>query len=376
MSYFSSEDRSDSRVAGTRLVSIFLAVAATLTSLFVTVVASVERGATWVEKAVWISFGAVILLSAHLLPAVTKRWSTRARAMVFPIWLGAILATGYTHATFFLNSQISVGEQRASALTAKMPVPNALPVMTRSRTQIAADSATTVRSLAMLDSRRCTNDCATIIARRKALVAHLDALKIEDAEAVRTERAADDRAAAAKRRESAQDRARSDPFMDILAAIFRVGADRVSLLVAVILGWLVDAVAVVSWTSVTRALVRDERTVAPCDVAVVDGPVEAGDKAIVVLRAAANEPYLSADPQAKALPSILSNAEPVGPVVQTAAQLMELSELAAAIRAGKAKPTLTSIQNYLSCTDGAAMALRRRLAEEYPELFQPQQVVA
>lgn len=360
--------------ATSRLVSIFLGVAATLTSLFITVIAGEERGATSAEKAVWIATGVVILLAAHLLPALTKGAPIAVKGLVLPIWIGALLATGYTHATFFLNAQGRVGDQRASAVAA-IATATPLPASRlRGRTQIAADVASTLRNLALLDTRRCSTDCAAVVARRKALLARLDALKIEDAEAVRAEKASDERTAAVDRSQKAQAEARMDPFIADLASFVRLGANQISLLVAIVLGWLVDAVAVVSWASVARPQTKTETTTQEfTDGSPILERSGLSTAPVVELRAAANEPLLDekdAVPEAAEFRLAAVPAVPVPEAGETS-DAVGLVDLADAIRAGRVKCTLTSIRKYRGCTDGAAMALRRRLAEEHPDLFRP-----
>ena len=361
-----------------RLVSISLGIAATLTSLLITVIAGEERGATWAEKTVWIATGVVILLAAHLLPALIKGAGMSVKGIVLPIWIGALLATGYTHATFFLNAQGRVGEQRASAVAAMRSVP-ALPAVanTRSRTQIAADVAATHRNLALLDTRRCSTDCAAVAARRKVLSARIEALRIEDVEAVRAEKSSDARTAAVERSQRDQDEARVDPFVADLATFLRLGANQINLIIAIVLGWLVDAVAVVSWASVARP---QARTATP--ETATQTSVEASDHQpsvvcaapVFLIRAAANEPLLREKVAAPDVAERESRFEP--PVaafseVEEGDQVIDLADLAAAIRAGRVKSTLASIRAHLGCTDGAAMAFRRRLAEDHPELFRP-----
>ncbi|VVE14366.1 MULTISPECIES: hypothetical protein [Pandoraea] len=376
MAHLVLQKQSDNSAASGRIFSVCLAVAATLTSLFITVIASEERGATWAEKAVWVATGVVILLAAHLLPALTKGARMSVKGMALPIWIAALLATGYTHATFFLNAQGRVGEQRASDVGATMSVP-ALPSVhsLRSRTKIAADVATTLRNLALLDIGRCGANCGAVNARRKALSARLEALRIEDAEAVRAEKAADARMAAVDRSQKAQDNARVDPFVANLAAVLRLRTDLISLIMAIVLGWLVDAVAVVSWASVARsrpgAVVPEIAPQAPVAAPVLR-TCDVSGAAAVVGQAAANEPLLHEEFVA---PSIGECEFPVEPAVAAATaqeeELASLADLAVAIRAGRVKSTLSSIRAHLGCTDGAAMALRRRLAEEHPDLFRP-----
>lgn len=364
-----------------RIVSICLGVAATLTSLFITVIAGEERGVTWTEKAAWVATGVVILLAAHLLPALTKGARVSVKGLVLPIWIGAIIATAYTHATFFLNAQGRVGDQRASAVAAvpTVPVLTAAP-SARSRTQIAADVATTVRNLALLDARRCDADCGAVAARRKALSARLDALSIEDAEVVRSEKASDAHVAAVDRRQKAQDDARVDPFMAGVASFVRLGADQVSLLMAIVLGLLVDAVAVVAWASVAQPtpqpqLLKMEAEAPPRGI-VAPAPEVPGLFAVAAVagRVAANEPRLNDQIVAPVAPTAELAVEPLAEAdtpAEKGADVVDLADLAAAIRAGSAKTTLASIRAYLGCADSAAMAFRRRLAEEHPDLFRP-----
>ncbi|VWC82792.1 hypothetical protein BLA39750_01329 [Burkholderia lata] len=378
MAQLDLKSSTDRRASSSRLISICLGVGATLTSLFITVIAGAERGSTPAEKCVWVATGVVILLAAHLLPALSKGAGIAVKCTVLPIWLGALLATGYTHATFFLNAQGKVGEQRAIAVaqtSAGASLPN-VPV-TRSRTQIATDVAGTRRSLALLDARRCTADCGAATARRTALTARLEALKIEDGEAVRAERASDARAAAMERHRMAQDEARQDPFVAKLASAVRLGADQVSLVVAIVLGWLVDAVAVISWASVARSQRQEEareysqgRTLD----AVPHRSVELPPRPEVIVRAAANEPLLSGPGTAIAGLAVdeLTEAAGVSAIDEWRGEAaVDLADLAEAIRAGQTKATLPAIRAFLGCADGAAMALRRRLAEEHPDLFRP-----
>jgi hypothetical protein len=83
-----------------RLCAVTLAVTATATSACIAVIAGSERGGEPVERAAWIFIGLILLLSAHLLPALARTAGSHVRCAAAFLWPGAVWATSYGHAIF------------------------------------------------------------------------------------------------------------------------------------------------------------------------------------------------------------------------------------------------------------------------------------
>ncbi|MFX1674064.1 hypothetical protein PWR63_17660 [Paraburkholderia sp. A2WS-5] len=107
-----------------------------------------QRGGFLAERVLWIAVGVVLVVAAHLLPALVRAHGWRVRAVGALLWIGCIAATCYGHAVFFLMAQKHAGELRAAAV----------PVVTakgRGMAEIARDRADAVTRLARTNARRC-----------------------------------------------------------------------------------------------------------------------------------------------------------------------------------------------------------------------------
>ncbi|WP_069301953.1 hypothetical protein [Burkholderia sp. CQ001] len=67
-----SDRRIASRSTLPRLIALILALGATGTSAWISIVAGIERGGTSAERAAWAAVALVVLLAAHLLPAMSQ----------------------------------------------------------------------------------------------------------------------------------------------------------------------------------------------------------------------------------------------------------------------------------------------------------------
>ncbi|WP_321935240.1 hypothetical protein [Paraburkholderia sp. J8-2] len=358
---------------GWRIACVLLGVLATGTSLLITVIAGIERGATLAERAAWIATGVVLLLAAHLLPALGRRATLIPKLAGLVLWVAAFLAVGYTHTTFFLNAQRGTGEQRAERIQSASPAQVAQ--KTRSRTAIAADIATATRTFELLKVQACDARCEGLHARKMATQARLAALRIEDQEAQRAERIEDAGAAAAAT--LAQDRAlaRTDPFVGVIAGFTGLSLPVAGVVIAACLGWMLDGVAAVAWLYATTAFT------VPSDERILQESVRHAGRAEV-------RPVV-ANPSIEPANDVFCAAEPVGTpgvedtlaasVVRTTCdqihtqpvrdEASEVERLTSAIEAGCLLPTVGAIVGYIGCSQGRALALRQRLAESRPELF-------
>ncbi len=156
-----------------RIISGAIAVTATATAIGLSAVAGIQRGGWESERALLIAMGVVLVVAAHLIPALTRGKSAPARAVGLAIWAAAMAATCYGHATFFVFAASHAGDERASHITAA-PV-----TASRDPVTIAHDRATVSGKLAQAQAERCRSACPELQARRARLAGEIEALDVE-----------------------------------------------------------------------------------------------------------------------------------------------------------------------------------------------------
>jgi hypothetical protein len=298
-----------------------LAVTATATAACLSILAGWQRGGWATERALWIAVGVVLVVAAHLLPALCRSHGWRIRVAGAVLWLACMAATCYGHAVFFVMAQKHAGELRAAAV----PV-----VVTRGRglAEIAADRAEVVARLARVTERRCGDRCATVRIERATLTARLDALTVEADEAKRAESAQD--SAAAERAA-----ATADPVTGALTA-FGLPAAHADLVAGLAFAAVLEGVACFAWL---LALRPDD---AP-EIAVT--PVTQGSHAVAVteVTAASNEV-----------------AAPESPEIESPDDVTRVRE---AVAAGTLRGTVIEIRKFLGCSQATAAAVRRQIEQ-------------
>ncbi|SDR18461.1 hypothetical protein SAMN05443245_3395 [Paraburkholderia fungorum] len=316
--------------------SASLAVAATLTAACLSIQAGLQRGGFVAERALWVAVGVVLVVAAHLLPALVRSHGWRIRIVGAVIWLACVAATCYGHAVFFLMAQKHAGDLRAAAV----------PVVTakgRGLAEIARDRADAVTRLARTNARRCVEPCPKLIADRTAAAARVDALDIEQAEARRAE-AAQDRATAAR------DAALADPVTGAMTA-FGVTAAHADLIAGLAFAAVLEAVACFAWMLTLRPVVVTEIAATPVTQGSHVAPVTAV--------------------------TVTSNAAPVAEDVTEPAPVLQLPVIEQAddkfqrdvtrarngIAAGETRATVRDLQQYLGVAQKTASAIRKQIAE-------------
>lgn len=333
-----------------------LAAAATATALCLSVLAGWQRGGTLPERIVWLATGVVLVVCAHLLPALVRDTPLRVRLMGCVLWAACLATACYGHTVFFVFAQQHAGEQRAAtAAVAPVAAPH------RNLTAVMADRAAVMRQLAWIDAQHCSRDCTVRAARRLTLAARLEALDAEAAD-VRRSQAADDRTVAQR------DALLADPVTSRLAALLGTTAVRVDLVsglafaavlegVACLLWWLAlrpaplpgTVAAVAPVTSVTD-------TMSPAITAVADSHV-----GMTVSREAVAESRADVSAGHDAVTD--SSDDPVADAVVSGD---DVARLAHDIAAGRVRPTVADIRRHLGCSQSRAIALRRQLAALSP----------
>ncbi|MGU7771743.1 hypothetical protein ACV229_16425 [Burkholderia sp. MR1-5-21] len=344
------------------------------------------------EKVAWVAIGLVLMLSAHLIPALTRAAGRVVRLAAIVVWALAVVATGYTHATFFVNAQRHAGEARAAHIGEVHAAPESVDSRGRPIEQIANDRARVERDLASVGIARCTRDCAAVAARKASLEARLIALNIELDAARRRMRIADDAAAASARVLARQDAAIVDPVVSRLAQLVNVGTGTLDLILALAMGWLLEAIACVSWfvafLAPTVPLVsfggvadRSPSASRLASAERIQGAADAFSTSATPVVAprdapAANDCAASSESMAERADASQHSCD-AGTGAQEGLKrdegrldtASELERLAHAMRDGAVRPTIAGIRSYVGCTEGRAVALRRQLAVLNPELL-------
>ncbi|POR54534.1 hypothetical protein B0G62_102142 [Paraburkholderia eburnea] len=325
-----------------RTLPALLAVAATVTAACLSVQSGLQRGGFFAERALWVAVGVVLVVAAHLLPALVRSHGWRVRTVGALLWIGCIAATCYGHAVFFLTAARHAGELRAAAV----------PVVTakgRGLAEIARDRADAVTRLARTNARRCVAPCPNLTAERTAAAARVDALDVERDEARRAE-AAQDRTAAARAA------ALADPVTGAMTS-FGLPAARADLIAGLAFAGVLEAVACFAWLLALRPVaVTASVTESPVT------PAQQGSNAVTVTPVTPESiaaPVVVTGAPVAAEPFMTAPAEILSlPVVE---QRDDVTRVRAAINAGQVRPTVTGIRTFLGCSQSRAAAVRRQL---------------
>jgi hypothetical protein len=269
------------------------------------------------ERALWIAVGVVLVIAAHLLPALCRPRGWRLRVIGAALWLACMAATCYGHAVFFVMAQKHAGELRAAAV----PM-----VVTHGRglSEIAADRATVVGKLARVTERRCAEPCPSLRIERATLAAKLDALDVEKTEAIRAE-AAQDSAAAARAA------AMADPVTGALTA-FGVSVAHADLVAGLAFAAVLEGVACFAWLLATRPDHVTELAVTPAT------------------QGSHVEPVTEVTPAGNPVAALESPAT------------YDVTKVMTAIAAGALRPTVIEIRKFLGCSQATAAAVRKQIA--------------
>ncbi|WP_321867264.1 hypothetical protein [Paraburkholderia tropica] len=291
-----------------------------------------QRGGFLAERVLWIAVGVVLVVAAHLLPALVRADGWRVRAVGALLWIGCIAATCYGHAAFFLMAQKHAGELRAAAVPA-------VTAKGRGMAEIARDRADAVTRLAGTNARRCVAPCPSLTADRTTAAARVEQFDEEMAEARRAE-AAQDRAAAERAA------ALVDPVTGALTA-FGVTAPRAELVTGLAFAGVLEAVACFAWLLALRPVTVTESPVTPA---------QQGSNTVTVT---------PVTPESHAAPVVVTAVESVAPAEVLSLPVIEqrddMTRVRAAIDAGQVRPTVIGIRTFLGCSQSRAAAVRKQL---------------
>lgn len=342
------KDPKSERFRDIRLPGLFmLAIAATGTAIFISMLAGWQRGGWLSERIVWCAISVVLVLCAHLMPALCREASTIVRWIAGVLWVACMIAVSCGHATFFLLSQQHAGERRADAIAVvAAPVAQAAPPG-RSLTAIAAEQATFKAALGAVSGRSCSRGCAALRAKRIALSARLDALDVEADEAKRWERDEDRTVAQADHMTTLRDAMRNDPVTTRLAALVGMTPEKTSLLLAFAFAVELEAIACLCWYVALRLRNSQETSasfaVTQEVVPMVAGNVSASHAAVTLSDVTLGEPNTAHAPNTEIDESFL--------------------QLRRDVAAGRVRATVADIRRHLGCSQAKAATLRRQIGE-------------
>ncbi|WP_158934092.1 hypothetical protein [Burkholderia sp. S171] len=356
--------------------ALWLAFASTATALCISVLAGWQRGGWFSERVAWVAIGAVLVVSAHVLPALCRTAPMMVRVVGGGLWVVCMAVTCYGHATFFLLAQEHTGARRVAALPVVVvpaapvispPVPSAargLPI-------IAAERADVIAALSRANMRRCIRDCPALRVTRVSLAAKLDALDVEANEAKRRQaaedRQRDETERATATRDALRDSVRDDPVTSRLATSLGVTAARVDLASGLVFAGVLECVACLFWF-LALGLPDSTREPTPAhdpvketsrDASSVRPEVTCADSLAISAVTPGSSPVTAS--HAGVMPSHPA-VTPAG--TATAGQpATELVKLAQAVQARQVRATVADIRRHLRCSQARAVALRRQLAE-------------
>ena len=343
-----------------------LAVSATATALCLSVLAGWQRGGTRPERVVWIAIGVVLVISAHLLPALIRDAAIIVRCGGSLLWGTCLVTACYGHAVFFAFAQQHAGEQRASTVQA-VPAPSPA----RSLTTVMAERAVVTAQLASANARYCVGNCITLESRRATLTARLDALNAE-ADDVRRQQAATDRVTVQR------DALLVDPVTARLAASLGTTTSRVDLLTGLLFAAVLEGVACLLWTialrsplpvvtgDVSPAVTVTRAVTEPVGAAVADA-ADMTQPVVMPVTASHDDETVSRNPVTpshdRTTVSHAPRGDPIASLPATTPIDDHLSQLVRDVAAGLVRPTVADIRRHLGCSQARAAELRRRLID-------------
>ena len=333
-------------MTATSCLALALSIGATGTAVILSVLTGLQRGGTLPERLVWVAVGIVLVVSAHLLPALVRTAPLAVRGVAGVLWIGCVVGACYGHATFFLLAQRHAGDLRANSIAPGSPTPSG-----RSLTAVMAERASVTAHLAVIDAKRCTGDCRTLDGRRLTLTAKLDALNAEAGD-VRQDEAVRDRVTAQR------DALLADPVTSRLAPLLDVTAARLDLLSGMSFAVVLEGLACLLWTVALRPSPTSAIPVATLPViAPVAAVTTSTERAVTTVTARDRAKVIGRPvaPQRRGMPATVASS------TGTEVTDDELTRLAQAIAAGQVRATVADIRRHLGCSQAKAATLRRQL---------------
>lgn len=309
-----------------------LALAATITAVSLSILSGWQRGGLLGERVLLVWVGVVLVIAAHLLPALCRPHGWRIRAVGIVLWIGCMTATGYGHAVFFIMAQKHAGDVRAAVI----PVVSA---PSRNLAEIASDRAGILARLARVTERKCGDRCAAVRIERTTLSARLVALNVESAEVTRFQLALD-------RTDAERAAAKVDSVAGLLVSL-GIATRHVDLAVGMAFAIVIEGVACFCWLLALQPAETAAKAVTTGHGVGHGLPVTRGTRISMSVAHGGND--AAGRQRATDLPA--------------AEQVDNFARVLIATRNGMLRGTVAEIRKYLGCSQAKAAVLRKQLAQ-------------
>jgi len=306
------------RKPGSFIGCMLLALLATTISLMLSVLTGWQLGQSVNERLAMVAFGVLAVLGAHLLLALCRPASTWVRSLACLLWLCCMAYVAYSHASFFLSSQLNAGRGRVASFDQSLSKVEPK----RGLTAVLSDQAKIKTELAAKSQIDCSDGCFKLKVRVASLSARLDVLDAE-ADEVRRWQVQHDR------QEAFKDVLRDDPVTTQSAKWLGVTIAQMGLVTSLLFSFILEGVACLCW--------------------------------FVTLQ------YRDSSVTQLVMPPVTSVTPPLMPTIvdseYDARPLSELNimveELVREVKAGRLSLTVNGVRNYCRCAQKKATELKR-----------------
>ncbi len=335
-------------------LSLALALLASGISLCIAVEAGRLLGSSPNERLFHAGVGIVAVLGAHLLMPIFRQVSALPRLGAIAISAACIVYIVYGQTSYFLSAQAQAGAQR---MAAAVSTEASLSAHARSPRRVASlilmELAEVKADLAQLRSRRCLADCSRLDAREAVLRARIAALEAEADEVRRWQQNQE-------RLEARKAAVKDDPVTERLVGLLGVTSGAMGLTIGVLFALILEGTACLCWFFVLQWIDLAAAVSAPTKT---DDPVTVMPSGTVPVPPVIS-PVTPEVPVSTAL--VKQVCEPVMPVEgvidskQIKVRLL-VDRVLPEIKAGRVRPTVTGIREYLECARAMAAEVRRAL---------------
>jgi hypothetical protein len=308
----------------------------TSTSIGIAALSGWQRGSALPEQFGCIAVAVGSALGTHLLPALCREKTLAVRCAAALLWAAGMIVLLYGQTSFFVLAQQHAGELRAKTVPESVPAYAPAQLPEHDLVSIAGEQLKIRTALAVIDSRRCTLNCARLQTHRALLMARLDALRTDADETKRREMAEDRQTEQAQRAAQMRDALREDPVTVRLAGWTGIEAERLNLFLALVCACALDGIGSMCWYVALQDRRRDQNEFAS-DVASIGSAIS------------------------RALTEDATDGECSGKADHKRDRDARLMQLMRDFENGKVLPTVAGIRKHLGCAQGTAAKLRREL---------------
>lgn len=342
------------------MLSLSLALLVSGFSLCIAVEAGHRLGSNPNARLFMSGAGIVAVLNAHLLMAIFSRASAWPRLLAFVLSVLSAVFVVYVHTSYFLSVQAQAGALRvADVESSNVSAAEHARAPRRGASLILAELANLKAGQARLQSRRCLEDCSRQDAHEAFLKTRIAALDAEADEVRRWQQLQE-------RLEIRKAAAAEDPVTALLAALLGVNGGATGLVVGLLFAVMLEGTGCLCWFfvlgrdltagGISPAEARPPVTVVPQVTVTPEALMEASR---TVMAPVTSEVSTSTVPGDLSEPATLPVGK-LGPTQQVRTMLL-LERIRPEIAAGRMRPTVTQIREYLGCARATAAEVRRAL---------------